>query len=195
MDKSNGYESVAATFMMHRGKSASGIGTSSIRQWARALPPGATVLDLGCGTGLPITHVLVEEKLTVYGIDASPTLVAAFRQNFPDAPVACEAAEESTFFNRRFDAVIAVGLLFLVPVHVQETIIQKVSRVLNPGGKFLFTSPSIKTEWVDILTGQSSTSPGAATYQAWLSASGLTLLGEFEDEGNNHYYDAVKTKQ
>lgn len=192
MDKSNGYESVAATFMRHRGKSVSGIGTSAIRQWVRALPTGAVVLDLGCGTGLPITHVLVEEKLTVYGIDASPTLVAAFRQNFPGAPVACEAAEESTFFNRQFDAVIAVGLLFLVPEHVQETIIQKVSRALNPGGKFLFTSPFVKTEWIDILTGQGSTSPGADTYQAWLSASGLTLQGEFEDEGDNHYYDAIK---
>jgi 2-polyprenyl-3-methyl-5-hydroxy-6-metoxy-1,4-benzoquinol methylase len=192
MDKSNGYESVAAMFMKHRGHSASGVGTSAIRQWVRTLPSGATVLDLGCGTGLPITNVLIGEKLTVYGIDASPTLVAAFRQNFPDTPVACEAAEESSFFQRRFDAVIAVGLLFLLPAHVQETIIQKVSHVLNPSGKFLFTSPPVKTEWVDILTGQGSASPGAATYQTWLSVSGFTLREEFEDEGNNHYYDAVK---
>jgi cyclopropane fatty-acyl-phospholipid synthase-like methyltransferase len=195
MDKSNGYESIAPTFMKYRGQSVSGIGISAIRQWAGALPPGAAVLDLGCGTGLPVTHVLGEEGLTVYGIDASPTLVAAFRQNFPGIPVACEAAEESAFFNRQFDAVIALGLLFLLPAHVQETLIRKISRALNPNGKFLFTSPSVKTEWVDILTGQSSTSPGAATYQAWLSASGLTLREEFEDEGNNHYYNALKTEE
>jgi 2-polyprenyl-3-methyl-5-hydroxy-6-metoxy-1,4-benzoquinol methylase len=195
MDKSNGYESIAATFMKYRGQSVSGIGTSVIRQWAGALPPGAAVLDLGCGTGLPVSNVLVEEKLTVYGIDASPTLVAAFRQNFPGTPVACEAAEESAFFNRQFDAVIAVGLLFLLPAHVQETIIQKVGCALCPGGKFLFTSPSVKTDWVDVLTGQSSTSPGATTYQAWLSAAGLTLREEFEDEGNNHYYDAIKPEE
>ena len=178
--------------MKYRGKSTSGVGTSAIRQWVRALPFGATVLDLGCGTGLPITNVLIGEKLTVYGIDASPTLVAAFRQNFPDTPVACEAAEESSFFHRQFDAVIAVGLLFLLPASVQETIIQKVSDGLNPGGKFLFTSPPVKTEWVDILTGQGSASPGAEMYQTWLSASGLTLREQFEDEGNNHYYAAVK---
>jgi 2-polyprenyl-3-methyl-5-hydroxy-6-metoxy-1,4-benzoquinol methylase len=195
MDKSNGYESIAATFMKYRGQSVSGIGTSAIRQWAGARPPGAVVLDLGCGTGLPVTHVLREKELTVYGIDASPTLVAAFRQNFPGTPVACEAAEESVFFNRQYDAVISVGLLFLLQTRVQETIIQKVSRALNPGGKFLFTSPSVKTDWVDILTGQSSTSPGAATYQAWLSASGLTLREEFEDEGNNHYYNAAKSEE
>ncbi|WP_267296563.1 class I SAM-dependent methyltransferase [Parachryseolinea silvisoli] len=181
--------------MKYRGQSVSGIGTSAIRQWAGALPPGAAVLDLGCGTGLPVTHVLVEESLTAYGIDASPTLVAAFRQNFPGTPVACEAAEESAFFNRQFDAVIAVGLLFLLPAHVQEMLIRKVSHGLNRGGKFLFTSPAVKTDWVDILTGQSSTSPGAAMYQTWLSAAGLTLREEFEDEGNNHYYHAVKHEE
>jgi len=47
------------------------------------LPDGANVLDLGCGTGVPITKTLIERGLHVYGIDASPSMLAAFRARFP----------------------------------------------------------------------------------------------------------------
>jgi 2-polyprenyl-3-methyl-5-hydroxy-6-metoxy-1,4-benzoquinol methylase len=33
------------------------------------------VLDLGCGTGIPNSKILIDEGMTVYGIDASPTMV------------------------------------------------------------------------------------------------------------------------
>jgi len=49
-----------------------------VRDWARTLPRGAAVIDLGCGSGLPITKVLVSEDLNVYAIDASPSLVEAY---------------------------------------------------------------------------------------------------------------------
>lgn len=192
MDKSNGYEGVAKTFIEVRGQAIDGIGTASVRQWAQALPKGLTVLDLGCGTGIPISKTLVDEGMTVYGIDASPALIEAFRENFPDAPAACEPVEESTFFDRQFDAVISWGLLFLLSTEVQARVIGKVADALKTGGKFLFTAPATVANWEDRLTGRRSVSLGAGKYKEILSASGLSLVEEFEDEGGNHYYHAVK---
>jgi len=192
MDKSNGYENIAKAFINVRGQAVSGIGTSSVRKWAQTLQKGATVLDLGCGTGIPISKVLIDEGMTVYGIDASATLIEAFRENFPQAPAACEPVEDSTFFNRRFDAVISWGLIFLLPKDAQAVVIHKVAEVLKIDGKFLFTAPPMITEWEDVLTGQVSASLGAGKYKEILSASGLSLIEEFEDEGENHYYDAIK---
>lgn len=189
MDKSNGYENIAATFIKVRGKT---IGISSVRNWVRTLQQNSTILDLGCGSGYPITKVLIDEGMNVYGIDASPTLVEAFRQHFPDTPVVCEAAEDSLFFNRKFDGIIAWGLLFLMPKEVQKSVIQKAADALKTGGKLLFTAPCQKTEWKDVLTGNLSTSLGAATYKELLFVSGLSLIEEFEDEGGNHYYSTVK---
>lgn len=97
MDKSNGYEYVAERFIKTRGQTVNGIGSSAVRNWAQALPQGSIVLDLGSGTGIPISKVLTDEGMAVYGIDASATLVKAFRQNFPNAPFACEPVEESLF--------------------------------------------------------------------------------------------------
>ncbi|WP_370469302.1 class I SAM-dependent methyltransferase [Nibrella viscosa] len=98
-DRSNGYEAVATHFSKCRGQAVNGIGTSTVRAWVRTIPQPATVLDLGCGTGIPISSMLMEEGMTVYGLDASPTMVKAYRQNFPTAPVVCEAAEESSLLS------------------------------------------------------------------------------------------------
>ena len=84
-----------------------------MRNWARTLPPGAAVVDLGCGPGFPITEVLLAEGLNVYAVDEAPSFVQAFQRNFPNIPVACEAVEHSTFFDRTFDGVVAWGLIFL----------------------------------------------------------------------------------
>src|SRR5262245_22945150 len=105
-DRSNGYERVAAEFLAGRGSARStGIGVKEVRDWARALPRGGAVLDLGSGPGLPITAVLVAEGLSVHAIDAAPSFVQAFRRNLPDVPVVCEAVEDSSFFNRTFHGV------------------------------------------------------------------------------------------
>ena len=62
-----------------------GIGVETMRKWARTLPHGASVIDLGRGTGFPITEVLVAEGLNVYAVDAAPTFVQALRRNLPIA--------------------------------------------------------------------------------------------------------------
>ena len=194
-DRSNGYEGVAAAFLAGRGRAPpTAIGARAVGNWARTLPRGAEVLDLGCGSGLPITRALVSEGLKVWAIDASPSMVAAFRANFPTIPVACEAVEESTFFDRTFDGVVAWGLMFLLPADVQRRLIRRVAGILAPGGRLLFTS-SGGTEpvvWNDVMTGLESRSLGAAEYRRELSAVGLSVTREYEDEGENHYFDAIK---
>ncbi|HEY7026332.1 MAG TPA: class I SAM-dependent methyltransferase [Gemmatimonadales bacterium] len=189
-DPSNGYETLAKNSIWSRSRSS--IGASTVREWARTLPQGATVLDLGCGTGVPISQVLLAEGLRVYGVDASPSMIAAFRSRFPDAPAECRAVEDSEFFGRGFDGVVAWGLMFLLALDVQESLIAKVSRTLKPGGKFMFTSPNQRGEGPDILTGRQTRSPGAGEYRRLLAANGLIVQNEAEDEGDNHYYFAVK---
>jgi SAM-dependent methyltransferase len=195
MDQSNGYERVAAEFLAGRGRAPStAVGTREVRDWARTLPLGAAVIDLGCGTGFPITKVLVDERLNVYGVDAAPSLVAAFRHNLPEVPVACESVVESSFFNRTFDGVVAWGLIFLLQPEEQRHLIQRVADILLPGGHLLFTS-SCGTEplvWNDGMTDLESRSLGAAEYRKLLSEVGLYVTREYEDVGENHYFDAVK---
>lgn len=189
LDASGGYDALAREFM-HRRDPA--IGVATVRQWARELPSGGAVLDLGCGHGVPISHALIQDGFQVYGIDASPAMVAAFHERFPRAPVACEAVEHSRFFGRTFDGVVAWGLLFLLAPETQPALIRRVASALEPGGRFLFTAAAQACTWTDMLTGRPSVSLGSDVYRATLTAAGLAPVGEYQDEGGNHYYDARK---
>ena len=189
-DPSNGYESVASEFVARREQF--GIGVATIRAWARSLSPGASILDLGCGHGAPISAALMDDGFDVYGVDSSPTLTAMFRNRFPRAHVACEAVEASSFFGRKFDAIVAVGLMFLLPADAQGRLIRRVAETLNASGRFLFTAPAETCVWKDILTGQQSLSLGTKSYKDLLSDAGLVLVDEYLDEGENHYYDSRK---
>jgi SAM-dependent methyltransferase len=194
-DRSNGYEGVAAEFLAGRGRAPStAIGTSRVRDWARRLPRGAHVLDLGCGSGLPITKVLIDEGLNVSAIDAAPSLVEAFRGNFPQVPVACESAVDSLFFERTFEGVLAWGLMFLLQPHEQRRLIQRIADILAHGGRLLFTSEAELVVWNDAMTGLESRSLGAAEYRRLLSSVGLSVISEYEDEGQNYYFDALKNR-
>lgn len=192
VDESNGYEGIAELFISGRGRAFNGIGSSTVRAWARTFSKGLSVLDLGCGTGIPVTKILLEEGLIAYGVDASRKMVADFRQNFPGVPVACESVERSPFFNRTFDGIIAVGLMFLLPEAAQRKLISKMAAALNPGGKMLFTSTVSKQEWKDIMTDQLSWSLGAGQYRALIAASGLFIGEEYQDEGENHYFSGIR---
>ena len=196
IDRSNGYEGVAREFLARRGSARStGVGVNAVRQWARALPHRAAVIDLGCGPGFPITEVLVAEGLNVFAVDAAPSLVEAFRRNLPNTPVACEAIQDSTFFDRTFDGVLAWGLIFLLSPDDQRRLIQRIGDILVPGGRLLFTSCAEPLVWKDAMTGLESRSLGAEEYRGQLLAAGLSVTGEYEDEGQNHYYDVRKAER
>jgi len=193
MDRSNGYEGIALEFLARRGSGRStGIGVNEVRKWARTLPPGGAVIDLGCGPGFPITEVLVAERLSTFGVDAAPSFVQAFRRNLPNTPVVCEAVQDSRFFDRTFDGVLAWGLMFLLSPEDQRRLIERLAGVLAPGGRLLFTSPAEPIVWNDAMTGLESRSLGAAEYRRHMSAVGLSVASEYEDEGENHYFDAFK---
>jgi SAM-dependent methyltransferase len=193
MDRSTGYEAVSEHFLARRGRKPSvGIGVREVRNWAKRISPGSTIIDLGCGPGFPLTAVLVEEGLEVFGVDGAPTFVAAFQRNFPGIPVLCEAVQDSGMFGRRFDAALAWGLIFLLKIEEQHRLIQRFSEILLPGGYLLFTSTAKPAVWVDGMTDLESVSLGAEKYRELLGTAGLIVTEEYEDEGENHYFDALK---
>jgi 2-polyprenyl-3-methyl-5-hydroxy-6-metoxy-1,4-benzoquinol methylase len=189
-DPSHGYDALAASFAASRNPH---IGVETVRSWARTLPRGSAVLDLGCGTGVPVSRTLIEEGLAVHGIDASPGMVEKFRSRFPGVPVMCEPAETSDCFGRQFDGIIAWGLIFLLPEESQVALIRRVAAALRTGGSFLFTAPEPACTWNDLLTGRVSTSLGAAAYRAHLADVGLTVVAEHQDAGDNHYLESRRS--
>lgn len=187
MDSAKAYEDHAHEFL--RGRDTSPIGTRVLNQWARTLRRGATLIELACGGGYPITRVLNAAGLQLWALDSSPTLVAEFRSRFPTIPVQCARVQESNFFDRTYEGAIAIGLIFLLAESDQAALISRVSEILEPGGRFLFTAPLEKGDWIDMNTGLECRSLGQANYEKYLREAGFGVVATFSDKGANNYYD------
>jgi SAM-dependent methyltransferase len=186
-DPSNGWEAVAPTSLRH-----STVGLEIIQAWANQFPRGASILDIGCGPGGPRSEVLINSGFAVYAVDAAPTMASNYQRYFPTAHVTCEPAEASSLFGRIFDGVLAWGLIFLLPADTQRDVIHRIGRALQTGGRFLFTAPTQECTWLDNSTGRTSWSLGIGEYVSILAAADFELVAESTDEGENHYYDAIK---
>jgi cyclopropane fatty-acyl-phospholipid synthase-like methyltransferase len=186
------YDQHFEKFIRHRGASIEGVGVPSVHLWVKQFKKNSELLDLGCGTGLPISHVLWHSGMIVKGIDNSPKMCDAFKTNLPEVEIACEDLLDSNFFNRSFDGIIGWGIIFLFNPKEQERILHKVARHLKPKGKFLFTAPIEKCSWKDILTSQKLESLGKEKYIEIGNNCHLKLENQFLDTGNNNYYSFVK---
>jgi SAM-dependent methyltransferase len=93
--------------------------------------PGERILDLGCGDGF-LTRRIAESGATVVGVDSSPQMVAAAKEQGADAH--CVNAE-SLPFNQEFDAVLSNAALHWMSD--QDAVLRGVRRALKPGGRFV----------------------------------------------------------
>ena len=86
------------------------------------------------------------------------------------------------------------GLIFLLGVEEQRRLIARVADILEPGGRLLFTASAEALVWNDAMTELESRSLGAVEYRSQPAAAGLSVIGEYDDERENHYLDALKKR-
>lgn len=101
---------------------------------------GKRVLDAGCGPGVA-ARWLVERGAEVVGFDASPKMVRLARQRLGDSAQILEAdlRDPLDFLDdHTFDLLLSSLVLDYVPEW--EKVFKEFSRVLKPGGVFVFSA-------------------------------------------------------
>jgi SAM-dependent methyltransferase len=113
-------------------------GVSNVAVFAD-IPPGATVLDLGCGAGLDslIAARQVGPTGQVIGLDFSPAMLRRARQAAIEAGVTQVAfrqneAEALDLDDASVDLALVNGIFNLNPT--RERIFHELARVVRPGG-------------------------------------------------------------
>lgn len=104
--------------------------------------PGGTVLDVGCGPGITVNH-LVAQRCRFYGVDLSEEMIDECRQEFGHLPLThflVGRVERIEFPNSFFDAVICMGVLEYLEDDAPA--VQEIARVLKPGGTLIVTLPN-----------------------------------------------------
>jgi SAM-dependent methyltransferase len=133
-----GYARIADWFLARRRTAEPLMEREYLQAVLAGLPPGGTVLDLGCGGGEPIAGFFLRRGYRVVGLDGVTAMLAACRRHFPD--MALVAADMRALpFRGSFDAVIAWDSFFHLPYQAQRDLFPVFGDLVAPGGRLLFT--------------------------------------------------------
>ncbi len=130
------YNKIADEWDEYRSKSPM---NQVIKDFVLLLKTKGKVLDIGCGTGYPISSYLSHQGFVVTGFDISENMIAkAIALQLPKAEFIV-----SDFFDfktkEKFDGVIAFDSLFHLPKERQTEVYGIISSWMNIGGYLLFT--------------------------------------------------------
>jgi SAM-dependent methyltransferase len=101
------------------------------------LPPGARLLDAGCGSGEALALALARSA-RVWGLDCSETMLAAAREAAPGATLVRGDLEALPFPDRAFDAITACNSVHFAAD--PRGALRELARVARPGARIAITS-------------------------------------------------------
>ncbi|MEV4560182.1 class I SAM-dependent methyltransferase [Kitasatospora sp. NPDC049285] len=147
------------------------------------LPAAGAVLDVGCGTGVPVARSLAAAGHRVTGVDISEVQIRRARELVPAAEFVRADAMTLEFPRERFDAVVCLYALIHVPLAEQPVLLERIASWLRPGGWFLCTTghrawTGTDENWLGGGAAMWWSHADAETYRGWLVAAGLDVLHE-----------------
>jgi len=146
--------------------------------FADALRPGAAVLDIGCGGGVPVARDLIARGFKVTGVDSSPSLIDLCSERFPEAEWHV-ADMRMLRLERRYDGLLAWHSFFHLAPGDQRAMFPVFARHAAPGALLMFTCGPEAGEAVGEWQAEPlyHASLAQEEYRALLSANGFKVLG------------------
>lgn len=162
---------------------------------------GSSVLDLGCGCGVPVARRLAR-RYDVTGVDFSPVQIERARKLVAGAMFICADMTTLRFPDESFSAITCFYALIHLPLAEQPALLRSVRRWLRPGGAFLATVghwawTGRETDWLGVKGGDMWWSHADAdTYRQWLTEFGLHVeLESFVPEGTGGHTFLLATRR
>lgn len=132
----NSYNQIARNYLAGRDQFKN---TKYLEQLNRLLKPNSSILDVGCGAGVPIDRFFIDHGHEVTGIDISPEQIKLAQKNVPQATYQVKDMSELIDGEYTVDAVVSFYAIFHTPREEHLAILQRFFSFLSPSGLTLIT--------------------------------------------------------
>jgi SAM-dependent methyltransferase len=182
-----GYDSMS--YLYRADDAGSGQYAPWLSELAGRLPARASVLDIGCGCGVPVSRDLARRSYRVVGVDLSDVQIQRARRLVPQAQFVRADVTQVQFADDTFDAVLAFYSVIHLPLDRQPPLFADIRRWLRPGGWFVATLgwrewTGSEPQWLGGDATMWWSHADVATYRRWLTDVGLVVESvQFVPEG------------
>jgi SAM-dependent methyltransferase len=119
-----------------------------IQDFISHLPEQGTILDIGCGGGIPVLRTLVDSGYDAKGIDFSHGMLDLAKKNVPGAELVLGDITKTDFEPESLVGVISTYAFIHIFRTQHPLLYLKIFRWLKPGGVMLVSTA--QTEWDDV---------------------------------------------
>lgn len=189
-----GHKTVAASYVTVRERFDS---FQYLEQLSHLLPAGDSVLDVGCGTGIPIDTYLVGKGYKVTGIDFSEEMIALATRIVPEARYEVKDMTALKPSEHSVDAIVSFYAIFHTPRKGHENLFRVFNSFLRPGGCVLVTMGSDEWEGEEDFCGVRMwwSNYGAEQNREILAGAGFDLLLDTMDTSANEQHQVLMARK
>lgn len=146
----DGYNKIANVYLANRDRLKS---SKYVQQLLKYLPKKSTILDLGCGAGVPVDDILIKAGHHVTGIDISAEQIKLARKNCRGGDFLVGDIQKLKENEYQVDAVISFYTLFHISRADHLRMLKTFASYLTKGGMLLVTMGDREFEGSHILHG------------------------------------------
>lgn len=183
----DGYDKIASVYLQNRDRLKSG---KYVSQLLKYLPKQSTILDLGCGAGVPVDDILLKSGHSVIGIDISSEQIKLARKNCPRGQYMVGDISELSQGEYEVEAVISFYTIFHTPRGNQGKLIKTIASYLKKGGLLLITMGDREFEGEHELHGTKmwSSQFGTAKNRSLVESAGFKIItDELDNSGGERH--------
>lgn len=175
------YERHARAFDRERGKSQ--FERAWLDRFRAVAGAGATLLDIGCGSGEPIARYFIAAGHSVTGVDASATMIELCRERFPEQ-LWLVADMRRLDLGRRFSGILAWDSFFHLSQDDQRAMFPLFAEHAAEGAALMFTSGPRAGEAIGSYHDESlyHASLDSEEYTALLHANGFVVVAHVVED-------------
>ncbi len=179
------YERHAESWVQARLREATLYEKSWLDRFCALLPPSGSVLDCGCGAGVPIAKYVVEQGFAITGIDSSSAMIRMFQSGL-QGQRALVADMRKLDLSEAFHGILAWDSFFHLNHTDQRQMFARFRAHAAPGTALMFTSGTSFGEAIGTLEGEPlyHASLDSDEYRRLLEEQGFAVVNHVVQDRN-----------